>query len=110
MLFEILSLHSLLGVPDHLPRLSYFPAKEAEDRRVGLAKKQKLDTSAAPADAGASAATAQPAASSAGDVEMADAAREGAGGSSVEANGATDYAGQMTGEHAPGTCWPCVIA
>ncbi|GAB4823352.1 hypothetical protein N2152v2_010398 [Parachlorella kessleri] len=92
------------------PRLA---AKEIEDRRVGLAKKQKLDekaaaaapssSSAAPAVAAtpaapqaapageATAAAAEPA--TAADVDMADA------GAAAAASGAQDYAGQLTGKY-----------
>ncbi len=91
-------------------------AKEIEERRVGLAKKQKLDekaaaaepssSSAAPAVAAtpaapqaapageATAAAAEPA--TAADVDMADA------GAAAAASGAQDYAGQLTG----GLCRP----
>lgn len=103
----------------HTPALA-LAAKEIEDRRVGLAKKQKLDPAAEPAEPAAGgepsgSAAAEPAAG--GDVEMTEggaasaAAAEGGSGSATEAaaaaNGAgTDYAGQLTGGEA---AWlPCV--
>jgi hypothetical protein len=78
----------------HTHTSSPLAAKEAEDRRVGLAKKAKTEKAEAPAPA-PTRATAT-AASAGGDVEMRDG---GAMPEAVAAPGPASHAGELTGKY-----------
>ncbi|PSC76595.1 ubiquitin carboxyl-terminal hydrolase 6 [Micractinium conductrix] len=82
------------------PRIA---TKELEDRKVGLAKKQKLEDGAAAGGSGAAAAPAAPAAAApaggGADVEMKEAGEGGGGAAAAAYADPASFSGQLTGKY-----------